>query len=30
MTLTELCLILGLLIAFGTLVLKIIEIARNR
>ncbi len=30
MTLTDLCLILGVLFAFGTLVLKVIEVARNR
>jgi hypothetical protein len=29
MTLTDLCLILGLLFAFGTLVLKIVEMARK-
>jgi hypothetical protein len=30
MTLADLCLILGVLFAFGTLVLKIIEVARTR
>lgn len=30
MSLADLCLILGVLFAFGTLVLKIIEVARNR
>jgi hypothetical protein len=30
MKITDLCLILGVLFAFGTLVLKIIEVARNR
>ncbi len=30
MTLADLCLILGVLFAFGTLVLKIIEVARIR
>lgn len=30
MTLADLCLILGVLFAFGTLVLKIIEVARAR
>jgi len=30
MTLADLCLILGVLFAFGTLVLKIIEAARTR
>lgn len=30
MQLADLCLILGVLFAFGTLVLKIIEVARRR
>lgn len=30
MTVADLCLILGVLFAFGTLVLKIIEVARYR
>ncbi len=30
MTLADLCLILGVLFAFGTLVLKIIEVARTK
>ena len=30
MSLADLCLILGVLFAFGTLVLKIIEVARNK
>ncbi len=30
MTIAELCLILGRLFAFATLVVKIIEVARNR
>ena len=30
MQLTDLCLILGVLFAFGTLILKIIEVARDR
>jgi len=30
MTIAELCLILGVLFAFATLVVKIIEVARNR
>lgn len=29
MTITDLCLILGLLLAFATLVVKIIEVARK-
>ena len=30
MTLTDLCLILGVLFAFGSLLLKIIEVVRHR
>lgn len=30
MAFADLCLILGMLFAFGTLVLKIIEVARNK
>jgi len=30
MSLTDLCIVLGLLIAFATLVLKVVEVARTK